>query len=481
MKNKLVLGLALTLLIGSSAQSPTYAAGDSAHAEADQAKAVEAKTGESTGTSAASSAPTSIAPTNIAPTSTEPRPALPQSDIIVPDKIDPSKGMPDDTGASVTPTTISPAATSSTPAAPLDLSQDESAGVMQAKPADKDIFKVTMTAPTADVAAAIKARYEAYAKVNLAAKSFDDLDPFVCKDLRERSKNIKQAIYESPKVKNRPEKEKEEAYCGMFQFINMMMPRYATVTGIKAKGDVAIITVVSRDVGALGEGLMKGMTGMMTGMVNGMAQGVAGVVPGAKKPTPIKAPAMKMPTMAGKIYMQKEDGQWNFAGEDFKQVFTPEELKKQAEEKAKGEWCAQAVKMPLSQKPVTGMLHGSKFVMRNAKYSSGVLSLRSGTEFFPDLALEIFIFGIDNNRPDGQTIVMQNNEKKDDKSCHVHMEWKKPGAKGNESKTYFDMDKLGLKLQFGQRKDSKLPGFINLRLPDAAHSNVQGYFWADMQ
>ena len=439
------------------------------------------------------------------PATSEPRPAdSAKSEFVVPDKVDPSRGLPDDAAtASTPPATPASASTDAADAAKSDAAKsdaaksdaampdaaksdapmpDDIAAAMRTKPQDKDIYKVAMTPAPPAVAAAIKARYDAYQRLNLTAKSFDDLDSVACKELRERSQQMKTAIYNSDKVKNKTDKEKFEAYAGLFQFFNMMKPRSATVTGIKVSGDVAIVSVVTHDMGALPEALVKGMTGMVTGMANGMAQGVSSMV-GAKKPAPIKAPVMKPSTftMEGKIYMQKEDGQWNFAGEDYKQVFSAEEKKQQAAAKVSSDWCAEAVSMPLSQKPVTGMLHGSKFVMRNAEYLNGLLKLRSGTEFFPDLAIEIFIFGINNDRPDGQTIIMQKGDKKDGKSCHVHMEWKKPGAKFNESKTYFDMDKLGLKLQFGQRNGNKLPGFINLRLPDALKSNIQGYFWADIK
>ena len=332
------------------------------------------------------------------------------------------------------------------------------------------VAKGPMPAASPEIAAVIQSRYEAYLKANATAKGFEDIAPYESKQLRDRAVALKASIGQSEKLRGKSDEEKQKAFDALFQFLNMMKPRTATVTGVKCRDNVALVEVTSGDIGQLAEAMVGGVTGMMNKTISGLAG------------KDMKMPAMKKPKLIGKIYMVNEDGQWNFDGESFESLVSPEEKKAAAAKKAAGAWCAAATTMPFPQKSVSGSIHGQPFAMRNAEYDHHILSLRTGTGFTADSELMIFIFGLDNKNPDGQTLIMRDGEKVGDLDAHIHMHYHLPGqTKHYETETFMSLSQPGVKLQFGQRKGNMLPGYINIRLPDKLHSYAQGYFYALMK
>ena len=125
----------------------------------------------------------------------------------------------------------------------------------------------------------------------------------------------------------------------------------------------------------------------------------------------------------------------------------------------------------------TGRIHGEDFTLNGAKIQNGILTLRQGKGFFPELGLTIFLFLKEKEDPQGKAFDI----KKDQGfgSPHIHMAWKEQGKDVPKTKIY--MNDYAMRLNFGKRQKGTLPGKIYVSLPDDFKSYVAGSFVADIK
>ena len=138
-------------------------------------------------------------------------------------------------------------------------------------------------------------------------------------------------------------------------------------------------------------------------------------------------------------------------------------------------WMADLSKATIPRKPASGKLHGEPFTLERAELQQGILSLRQGREFFPDLEFKLFLFVDSYTRLEGQYLDILDEENPPVKSVpHVYMSWKPDSKSLPKTKTWTG-DYI-IRLKFGQAKNGRLPGQIYLCLPDLKQSFVAGTF-----
>jgi hypothetical protein len=125
----------------------------------------------------------------------------------------------------------------------------------------------------------------------------------------------------------------------------------------------------------------------------------------------------------------------------------------------------------------SGKLHGRDFRADKAELANGVLTLRQGEDFFPDLALKVFLFPEEGETAEGKTYNVSTGKYRGLRP-HVHVLWKETGENLPESEVF--MDGYTMKLSFDKASGGKLPGKIELQLPDEAKSSVTGSFVAEL-
>ncbi|MFZ9938106.1 MAG: hypothetical protein ACO3JG_13765 [Luteolibacter sp.] len=133
---------------------------------------------------------------------------------------------------------------------------------------------------------------------------------------------------------------------------------------------------------------------------------------------------------------------------------------------------------PIPGDPAVGKVHGKEFKVEKATLDTrmGTLKLQQGEALIGDMQFTIFLFD-DDEKMDGKTIKVK--PKQDSTTAHIHMRYKAEGK--NVPETEIHMDKYTMSLEFGIAKDGKIPGKINLRLPDKAGSFVAGSFEAEIK
>ena len=120
---------------------------------------------------------------------------------------------------------------------------------------------------------------------------------------------------------------------------------------------------------------------------------------------------------------------------------------------------------PIPDRPATGTIHGHPFVPEGATLKEGILTLRSGEDFFPDLHVMLFLFLEDDTVvPEGRTW---------DVACqggwragvpHVHVAWREPGERMPEYASATCGFRLRLELG-RETAEETIPGRIELDAP----------------
>ena len=128
--------------------------------------------------------------------------------------------------------------------------------------------------------------------------------------------------------------------------------------------------------------------------------------------------------------------------------------------------------------PAAGKIQGRDFKPDSAELSNGILTLRQGEGVPPDLAVKIFLFLDEGESPEGKSYQMTPETGPGSASAHVHLSIKQPGETLPETEVFGEGYEMTL--QFGEAKGNKLPGKIDLRLPDESESFVRGTFSVDV-
>jgi tetratricopeptide (TPR) repeat protein len=131
----------------------------------------------------------------------------------------------------------------------------------------------------------------------------------------------------------------------------------------------------------------------------------------------------------------------------------------------------------ISASTASGKIHGKNFKVENAKVENGILTLRQGKDFFPDLAVTIFLFLKKDENIEGKTF----NISKDHGfgAPHIHMKWKPENKNIPETKIF--MKNYVMRLEFGKKEGNSLPGKIYLSLPDEFQSSIAGTFTSEVR
>ena len=127
--------------------------------------------------------------------------------------------------------------------------------------------------------------------------------------------------------------------------------------------------------------------------------------------------------------------------------------------------------------PAKGQVHGKPFAVENSYIESGVLTLRLGKEVTADLEVKVILPGTPWETPAGKKYKVTEAGGAD--TPQVVLAWKEEGQNTPSEQKF--TNKYTMVLEFGQEKDKKLPGKIQLNLPDETKSNVAGTFEADIR
>lgn len=130
--------------------------------------------------------------------------------------------------------------------------------------------------------------------------------------------------------------------------------------------------------------------------------------------------------------------------------------------------------------PAGGQIHGFPFIYQDAVLKDGILTLRQGEEYFPDLSVMIFLFLEPGEVPSGRVFGIDAPADSGTRP-HVHLSWKDPPTADMPKSAAFLPDAHVLRLELGQAADKKLPGKIYLSVPDEFPTRVSGTFEADIE
>lgn len=184
----------------------------------------------------------------------------------------------------------------------------------------------------------------------------------------------------------------------------------------------------------------------------------------------------------GKLELKLADDPWVFydrmSEEDFERrraAKLKEQAEFEAEEKAeKAKAMEAAWAKPIPDQPAAGKIYGKEFTVEKAVLErSGSLTLRTGKEFFADMEFGITFFN-QGDLVDGSRIILN---PKESNIAHITMSIKKTNLPDGETFS----TKCSLRMELGTAKDGKIPGKIELRMPDKDKSFVVGSFEAEIK
>ena len=140
-------------------------------------------------------------------------------------------------------------------------------------------------------------------------------------------------------------------------------------------------------------------------------------------------------------------------------------------------WTDDPDKMEVPDAKASGKIHGKPFTVQEARLENGVLTLRRGTDLFPDLAVDVMLWIKQDEKPEGKKVTVT-----PDQTAGVpliRLQWRdKPGAKGGPPKQAHFKNGYALLLEMGDRTGDRIAGKIYICLPDDEKSVVAGTFEA---
>lgn len=131
----------------------------------------------------------------------------------------------------------------------------------------------------------------------------------------------------------------------------------------------------------------------------------------------------------------------------------------------------------IPSRSASGRIHGEEFIVESARIKRGILTFRDGKKFFPDHALMFFLFLKAGERLEGKSYRVTKNNKVG--APHIHMKWKTKGKDVPETEIY--MKNYVMRLEFGSKRNKRLPGKVYVCLPDPEKSFVAGSFTARVE
>lgn len=138
-------------------------------------------------------------------------------------------------------------------------------------------------------------------------------------------------------------------------------------------------------------------------------------------------------------------------------------------------WTLDLAKAIIPEEPAVGRIHGSGFSCQRSTVQGGIVALRQGQAWPPDLGITLVL----NLRPgealNGKSIEIAPNYPRPPR---IVVRWK---DEQQESATETIRSGYALKLAFGEPTHGRLPGKIYVGLPDEARSFIAGTFEAEIR
>ena len=122
--------------------------------------------------------------------------------------------------------------------------------------------------------------------------------------------------------------------------------------------------------------------------------------------------------------------------------------------------------------PVAGKIHGRDFAIEKVVFENGVLTLRQGKDYFPDLALDVMMFIRQGESLAGKQVKITPGQTTG--IPLLRLQWRESGKGLPETENF--SGSYTLVLEFGQVEGNKVPGRIFVALPDQAKSTLSGKF-----
>ncbi|HOX55382.1 MAG TPA: hypothetical protein P5205_01415 [Candidatus Paceibacterota bacterium] len=138
-------------------------------------------------------------------------------------------------------------------------------------------------------------------------------------------------------------------------------------------------------------------------------------------------------------------------------------------------WTLEPAKATIPETTAAGSIHGSGFLCERTTVQGGILSLRQGRAWPPDLGITLIFPVRPGEELTGKTIEIAPGHPR---PLRIVLRWK---DEQQESITETFRDGYVLKISFGQPAEGRLPGRLYLGLPDAARSFVAGTFEAEIR
>jgi hypothetical protein len=143
-------------------------------------------------------------------------------------------------------------------------------------------------------------------------------------------------------------------------------------------------------------------------------------------------------------------------------------------------WTTDLDKMKVPDRPASGKLAGQDFKVEGVKLeASGALTLRQGKDFFPDLAVLIFLPIRAGQGIEGKSYVVAATTVPGQQRPHIHMQRRAPGEKLPKGQAF--INDYAMKLEFGKAQGDRVPARIYLCLPDEGKSFVAGTFTLELK
>ena len=153
-----------------------------------------------------------------------------------------------------------------------------------------------------------------------------------------------------------------------------------------------------------------------------------------------------------------------------------QEAARQAEAEAakvramKAAWRLDAAQADFPDRPASGKLHGVDYTVETVLFQSGVLTLRQDTGSARQFVIILPVKTVEEISGKSYSVVATDPQRQP----QVTMNWKDEGAKAPGAQNF--TKGYGMKLEFGDVTDGKVPAKIYLSVPDPEQSYVAGHF-----
>jgi hypothetical protein len=147
---------------------------------------------------------------------------------------------------------------------------------------------------------------------------------------------------------------------------------------------------------------------------------------------------------------------------------------------AKIEWTTDLAKMKAPDAPVAGTVMGGAFKLDVVRHDiTGALTLKQGKDVFGDASVIIFLPIKKSDELAGQKFDIETTGVDIGKRPHVHMN-RRLNPKDLPKGAAF-IEGYAMRLEFGEKKDGKIPGKIYLSMPDDAKTVIAGTFAVEVK